>query len=182
MMGLFMSEKTTEIRNLLVVMGAGVMGAVLLTFLMLTNFGPSGSYIVSNILLEPSLVEKISYQEMNTRYQFDRIEFMYFDHKWISLKLDAKTYRKIYDVLKGDKSVTNVPQDIQTLFYTSKPASLALVVHSENRENTKVFQELQFEERGDYYRILLREDDPSQNWVYFYHTKVLEQIKNIVKE
>jgi hypothetical protein len=182
MMGLFMSEKTVQIRNLFIVIGAGIMGAFLLAYLMVANFGPSGSYLVGNILLEPSLVEKISYQEMNTRYQFDRIEFMYFDHKWKSLKLDEKTYRQIYDVLKGDKSVSNVSQDIQNLFYTTKPASLALVVHSENRENTRVFQELQFEDRGDYYRILLREDDPSQNWVYFYHTKVLEQIKNIVKE
>jgi hypothetical protein len=179
------NSSIAQIRNLLVVIGAGMMCGILLTYMMLANFGPSGQYIVSNILLEPSLVEKITYQENNSRYSFDRIEFMFFNDKanrWESQKLNQATYGEIYQIIKGDKSIDKVASDVQTLFYTSKPGSLTLVVHTENRDNTKVFQELQFEEHGDYYRIMLREDEPSQNWVYFNHPKVLEKIKKIVKQ
>lgn len=168
----------SQIRNLIIVIGAGMMCALLLTYMMIANYGPSGNYTLSNLLLEPSLVEKISYQDDNTHYYFDRIEFMYFDqtaNRWESQKLNQDAYQQIYQLLSSDQSIKDVTPETQSLFYTSKPASLTLVVHGENRENTKVFQEMQFEEHGDYYRIFFKD------WIYFKHPKVLENIKKIVK-
>jgi hypothetical protein len=179
-----------QIRNLMIVMGSAVLCAVLIAYIMVSHYGPSGRYQVSNILLEPSFAEKISYQDSdpqtgkNSRYTFDRFELVYFDNganRWSSLKLNEKNFQEIYDLIYSDKSVTEVTPDMQSFFYASTPASLTIVVHAENRENTKVLQEIQFADHGDYYRILLRDDNTRQNWVYFYHPKAFELIKQMIK-
>lgn len=178
-------SRTAQIRNLLVVIGAGMMTALLIAYFMVSNYGPTGQYDTNNVLLEPSLVQSISFQDQdpqtgkNSRYTFDRIEWMHFDsasNRWLSSKLDENIYSKIYGLLSQDRSIVKVTPETKNLFYTTTPTSVTIVVHAENRENTKTFQEIQFADHGDFYRVLLREDAPSQNWIYFFHPKVFEQL------
>lgn len=184
------SSSRKQIRKLMVVMGSAVICALLLAYFMVANYGPSGRYQVSNILLEPSFAEKISYQDTdpqtskNSRYTFDRFELVHFDigtNHWESARLNEKQFNQIYQLIGGDKSAAEVTPDMQSLFYASTPASLTIVVHAENRENTKILQEIQFADHGDYYRILLRDDTTRQNWIYFYHPKAFELIKQMIK-
>ncbi len=179
------SSRSAQIRNLIVVIGGGMLAALLIAYFMVTNYGPTGQYQTNNILLEPSFVQNISFQEQdpqtgkNSRYTFDRIEWLHFDsasNRWISSKLDENTYSKIYDLLRKDNSIVRVTPETKNLFYTTTPTSVTIVVHAENHENTKVLQEIQFADHGDFYRVLLREDAPSQNWIYFFHPKVFEQV------
>lgn len=174
-----MTTPATQIRNLIMVIGAGMMAALMLAYFLVNQYGPTGQYIAGNIVLQPSLVSKVTFQDKDSRYSFDRIEWMHFDNaenRWTSSKIDDDTYGKIYQLIKNDKSIIKVTPETQNLFYTSTPSIVTIVVHNENRENTKVFQEIQFVEHGDFFRVLLKDDNPTQNWIYFFHPKVSEQI------
>jgi len=85
-------------------------------------------------------------------------------------------------VISGDSSVMEVSDEIQGLFHLKTPATLALVVRSETGDGAKAFQEVQFVNRGNYYRVLLREESKKQNWAYFYHPDIFNQVLQVVEQ
>ncbi len=177
-------KKDNNIRNLLGVLGAAVFGACLLSYLLVVNFGPSGRYKVANILLEPIIAEKVDFYDGKSRYIFQRFEFLYFDqttNKWDREQLSEDQYKKIYAIIKSELSVLSVTDEVRGMFSQTNPAILSIVVRNESKENTKSLQEMQIADHGDYYRILLRDDSPTPNWVYFYHPQILEQMKHAIK-
>lgn len=68
-----------QIRNLLIVVGAGVFGAFLLAYVMVVYYGPSGRYQTKNVLLEPGIIEGLTFQDLNpdtgkfSQYSMDRV-------------------------------------------------------------------------------------------------------------
>ena len=44
---------------------------------------------------------------------------------------------------------------------------------------TKIFQEVQFANEGDFYRVELHEQNAAHNWAYFYHPNVYKQAMSI---
>lgn len=180
-----------QIRNLLIVVGAGVFGAFLLAYVMVVYYGPSGRYQTKNVLLEPGIIEGLTFQDLNpdtgkfSQYSMDRIELLYFEdvgNQWIRKALTLDTYRQIYEVISGDSSVMEVSDEIQGLFHLKTPATLSLVVRSETGDGAKAFQEVQFVNRGNYYRVLLREESKKQNWAYFYHPDIFNQVLQVVEQ
>lgn len=186
-------SQRSQIRNLLLVLGSGFLGACLFGLFMLYRYGPSGQYLVKDALLSPKLTQELNYNDTNSktggqdRFTFDKMEFAYFDavsKQWKKTTVPLAKYQKWYEELSGNESILNPPDNVKNLFSQGYPATLTLYVKTESNAAwqalTKPFQEVQFVNGGDYYRIELREQNPMGKWVYFnspgIYQKTIEQL------
>lgn len=178
-------RKNRDIRNILAVLGAAVVCAVLLASVFLYYYGPSGRYLAGNTLLDPSIVDQISDQNQQARrgkqvsFTFDRIEFSYFEpqkRQMTTSPVSLETYGKFYKQVAASKSLEEVTKNIQDLFLQSQPALLIIRMHTkEGKENTsKVFQVVQFIP-DDYFRVQLRGKNEGE-WAYFYQAGLYQNV------
>lgn len=178
-----------EIRNLIGVILSGVIGACLLTGILLHFYGPTGRYYVSNVLLSPDLVQNLSYQEVDpktgqaTHYVFRGIEFAYYDpaqKKWISFPVLSDIYEKFYQKISNDLSLEEISNQILDTFYKSQPAKLTIKIKTDSAAVQRTFQDLELADQGDYYRVQLRQQTESAGgWVYFYHPGIYQEAMNL---
>lgn len=181
----------TELRRLLLVLGSGIAFACLMTVFGVYYYGPSGRYIVKNALISPDILEKMSYNapnqkiNANDRFIFDDIVFSYYnsnENKMSQLSASLDQYKKFYQSIVSDVSLLNVPLDIEALFLKVQPASLILRVKTESnaawQKESKIFQEVHFAREGNYFRIKLHEQEKSNNWVYFHHPHIYQDVLN----
>lgn len=181
------------IRQFLLVILAGVLSALVVAGVMLYYFSPTGIYRAANILLSPTVAEDLSYLDVDSttgravRYVFDRVEFLYFDDEeraWSRKQVELYRYRKFYKLISNDESLLVVSDIVSNMFHLDNPAILTLVVSKEGgnhtNEEVKAFQEVQFTNKGDYYRIQLHDADQITNWVYFYHPGIYAQTLQIL--
>lgn len=178
-----MSEKKSELYKILSVLGVAVAVAFAVTAYFILIYGPSGRYTAQAVLLEPSVLNELNYNDYNPRtggddrYVFDEIKYASESLKEKKM-IDLKSYGEFYQIVQKDKSLLNpVDLAIEDLFKGSLPASLELYVHTESsaawQKDTKLFQEIQFAKQGDYYRIELHEQNRGTHWVYFHHPQIL---------
>lgn len=172
-------SQTIEIKNLILLLGSAIGVAVLFSVFMIYYYGPSGEYYVRNIMLSPEMTPKLDFVDgaKGGRFVFDKAEFRYFDsetNSWKTKILSADNYRAVYELLENEASLTDVPTEVISLFNTPNPATLTLFVKSD--KITKVFQEIVFVFNGDYYRVMLRNNEPMRSWAYFYHRKIYDHI------
>lgn len=181
-----------DIRNLLWVIAMALVAAVGVSAWFVLHFAPSGSYTLQNTLLKPELLARLNYNDLNPktgqrdRYVFDKIVFSFWDgakKKWGSLEIDIPTYERFYKKVEGDKSLEEPPSSVQSFFTASPPSRLALVVRTESdsawQRDAKPFLQVEFAERGDYYRVELHEEGAREPWVYFYHPKIFQDITEL---
>lgn len=183
-----MSEQRKELWRMLFVILSGVIAAFLVAAFFVLNYGPSGSYTLNSVLLEPNILSQLNYNDYNPktggkdRFIFDSIEFEYYDKdskQWQKKSIDKDHYEKFYGRVSGQNSIIEPSLDIEHLFILEKPSSLFLNVHTESssawQKITKVFQEVQFAAEGNYFRVELHEQEKGVNWVYFYHPKISQE-------
>ena len=175
-----------EIRNFLIVIGAGLLSAALFAGVMIYYYTPSGQFKVNKVLLSPEVAEKLSTSNGTAaRVVFDGIEFASFNamnNTWDRVKVDMDSYKKFYKMIQNDKSIRNPSKEEIDRFTFEKPASLLLRVRGEEGDvltfSSRIFQEVQFVQ-DDFYRIEMREFGEGERWSYFYHPKVYEQAQKI---
>jgi hypothetical protein len=188
-----------QIKNLLLVISSGVLCALLISLFFVYNYGPSGQYGVANALLSPDVLEKLSFNDLDTktgkmtRFDFEGIEFSYYDtHKqWRRNAVSTEQYRSFYNSIYNDVSILDESHAIENLFNKEGAATLTLKVSTENHsakdDETKNFQQVNFVANGDYYRIELRESKSPQasKWAYYHHPRIyqsaLQQFSSQVK-
>lgn len=179
-----------QIRNLLAVFISGIACAFLLSVFLVYNYGPSGKYIVRNALISPDLVTILSYNDTNvhtggmSRFVYNGLEFSYYDSKAKQQKiiqLDPDQYNKLYQSIISDSSILEAPSDVTALF-SKDPAALAIKVRTEShapwQDETKDFQRVEFV--NDFYRIKLHEEKSADQWVYFKHPGIYQEVLNII--
>lgn len=187
-----MNSTKKRVRNLIYVIGSGILFAVAITAFMLYKYNPSGRYLLSNTLLSPETIPQMSYNAYDpktngtSRFVFDKIEFSYFDFKnnqWISRTDSIINYGKFYQLVRSEKSVLNPSKEIIALFNQKPPATITLKVHTESpaqwQATTKNFQEVQFANEGDYFRIQLHDQSAHTQWVYFYYPHIYYEIMQL---
>lgn len=182
-----------QIRNLLLVIFSGAFCAFLAAAIGLYFYGPGGRYLVKNTLLSPSILETLSYNDLNTktgnksRFVFDKIEFSYYEtdkKHWQKVRVSPNVYQRFYQSVINEKSLIDVPENVISQFTKANPSSLVLTVRTESnaawQELIRVFQEIQFANDGDYFRIELREQNsPESKWAYFYHPHIYREVLNL---
>lgn len=168
----------------------GIFVAFIIATYMVYNYGPTGRYLAQNVLLSPLYTEKLSYNDVNpktggtTRFVFDRIEFAFYDavqKQWRKIAIDSDHYQKFYDLVAGEQSLQELSSEIEALFSRSNGSTLTLTVKTESNAKldgtTKVFQQVQFVNAGNYYRVQLHETNPSGRWAYFYHKGIYDAVQ-----
>jgi len=177
-----------DIRNLILTLLFGVAAAFGVAAFFVLNYGPSGNYTVSQSLLNPELLSRLNYNDYNPktggqdRYIFDAIEFSWVEERdkegWKKRNIDDAAYKEIYNLIEGDKSLSDVPS-----VNSDAPMRLTLFVRTESpsewQKDVKTFQAVEFLS-NDYYRIELHEQNPGAHWIYFNHPKIREKVFKIV--
>lgn len=171
-----------DITRLLIVLSSAVLFAFAIVIFFLVNFGPTGRYALPSALIEPPLLKQLNYNDYNPiinrddRYVFNKLVY---EKKDISVSAFEKLYREI----KNDVSVYEVDPELEKQFRPPVRGTLIVYVHTESgsewQKDSKIFQEVQFDMEGNYYRVQLHEQNPKVHWVYFYHpgiSKLAEQI------
>lgn len=184
----------SDIRNLLGVIFSALAAAFLITGFFLYYYSPSGKYLIQNALIDPQLVDKLVFNDNNPktgafdRYVYDDMLFSYYDSDkktWQKAKVSPDQYRAFYKIVQNDLSILEVPNDVLMLFNQENIAKLIIQVRTEShaawQDNTKPFQQIHILPTGDYYRVELREQNSKNQWVYFRHPHVYQDVIGIFK-
>lgn len=174
-----------QIKNLLGVIGASVLAAGALTYFFIYNYGPSGKYVVDQVLLNPTVLEDLNYNDNNPkiahddRYIFDAVEYVNGAQK---VTLTKPQYEQVYAALQGRQSLDSTEELEEQFSKGETPSSLTIYVKTESssawQKDVKIFQEVQFIENA--FRILLHENNPGGHWVYFDSPQIKQIIQSIV--
>lgn len=159
------------------VVGAGLAAAFLITWFFISNYGPTGSYVLENVLVSPEVLKQLNYNDWNEkiseqdRFIFDKIMYK-------GKEIDLESYRKIYQLLKKDISQSDVGG------FSEDSNHLVIYVKTESPSVwqfiSKPFQQVQFAKGGNGYRVLLHEDNQGPHWVEFFHEKVREKVEQVL--
>lgn len=176
-----------EIRRLLGVLGSAVVTACLVALFFLWQYGPTGKYQLNRALIAPEVLAQFNYNDIDPktggtdRFVFDQIVVISKNGKQV---IDLVTYGKIYTALQGDKGVVG-DHEMEKLFLPESSLKMTVSVRAESKAVwqaiIKVFQEVDFAESGDYYRVLLHQQDPGAHFAYFHHPKIKDELLEIIK-
>lgn len=182
------TQKQRDLKNILLILFTAIVGACLLTFGIISYYGPDGEYIAGHALLNPNMIERINYGDRmgsggsNRRFMFDRTEFSYFnsqENKTIHLDVSLPTYQKIYDIIASDTHVSEPSKSVLETFLKSKPALLQTFMQevgsAKTTKQTQLFQVMQIADT-DYYRIQLHPGYDKEEWIYFYHPGFYQEL------
>lgn len=174
-----------QTQQLLLLLGSGVVTALVVALGLILYYGPSGAYVVKNILIDPDNLDEIRFKAPNpdtgkdSLYVFDHIELTWFDSqkgRWNKAQVEQGVYRTFYQAIRQEESLPEVSEEQVAKFPTSNPASLAIVLKTENqmpwKKADKVFQEVQMLPEEGLYRVELHQNQPMRLWVYFHHSSL----------
>jgi hypothetical protein len=182
-----------QIRNLLTLIAASISSAVIIAFGVAYYYGPSGLYQAKNITFPPDFFSDLKYYasgpkgKQSSAFIFDAIIFSYFDEgkkEWENISLTLDQYKQIYNLFYNDESVETVTEEVKEQFTTNYFVSIYLRVRIdtslESEASVKTFQEINIVNHGDYYRIEVHEEGSQNNWVYFYHPSIYDEVMKVV--
>lgn len=189
MVDYYSSSKSSQIKVLLGVLGAGLLAGVLFALSTLYYYNPSGSYIAKNVLLTPQQAYALRFIEPGSKgraegkYAFEGIYFSYFDDiqkQQKTFPISQEQYESLYNLIANESSIVYAGDDVQSLFTQAPPATLTLKLQSIGEDLTKgggvAFYAIDFANNNDYYRIQLRQSGPGMHWAYFYHPGIYQEI------
>lgn len=169
------------IRNLLAILGGGVLCAGLLAGWMIYKYNPSGSYVARNVLLAPKMMEGLSFKEGKQKLEFEGIDYSYSDGKRMQhVNLPQNLYSRFYNNVESERSLTEVPERIIAGFNSPQTGKMVLRVKSD--KGSQSLQEIEFLPQGDYFRVRLRESAANERWVYYYHPQIVQEIERLLLE
>ncbi len=187
------ASKKRQIRNLLFVAGSAVFIAFAVSALFLYNYGPTGTVVIQDILISPDMLAGLNYNDTNkktggmSRFIFDKIQFEYDDlQNGIREKklVSTDAYQAFYEKIKSNKSLIEPADEIKNAFNKGRNANLKIYVRTTSAASfqflEKVFQEIEFSKNDNYFRVQLRESDPSgANFAYFKEDGILKAASTI---
>lgn len=166
--------------------------AGLLIYLLVHYYGATGQYQAGNVLLEPAVAEKMAYNSYDIKTNDQNARFVFQDALFTfpggqnaphSNILTAAQYEKIYHLVQEDMSLISPGNEITALFDTQPSAELAIRVKTNSpakwQAESLIFQKMQVLVNEKYYRISLHEENPGENWVYFHHKRIFQEILEI---
>ncbi|KAF3362778.1 hypothetical protein PHSC3_000637 [Chlamydiales bacterium STE3] len=174
-------DKRKQIVSLITVVGAGVGAALLISLFFLLSYGPTGRYLVETVLLSPSLLHELNYNDANPktggvdRFVFSKVVFSYLspvDKLWHNEAVSDSEYANFYRTIQSEKSLVNPQEEMISSFMREPVSKLSLIVSTESsaawQAVEKTFQEVQFSKNDNYFRIQLHEQNAGEHWAYFY--------------
>jgi hypothetical protein len=179
-----------QIRNLIIVLLLGISSAGILTGFFLYYYGPSGTYLLKNVMVSPDMINGPSFDDRNpatgkvTKFVFSQIVFSYWDQgqrKWHRSFVSVDDYRLFYDKFADMKSLEADTAAVST-FLSSPPAKLTLHARLSDKDankTEKAFQEVQFSYEGNLFRVELHTQATGHEWAYFYHPHIYQEVLSL---
>jgi hypothetical protein len=181
-----MADRSSEIRNILIVLSTAVATAGMMAAFFVLNFGPSGGYVLDSVLIEPAVLQHLNYNDANPRighsdrYIFDKI--IWLDRGISGKEVDFAAFEKLYAFLKPDKSMND--PEVERFFLAGINPKVVVWVRTDSpsswQRDSKIFQEIEFQK--DYYRVSLHAASPKIPFAYFYHPDILQSAQNMLNE
>ena len=177
-----------QIGAMLIVILSAVACAFLIVFTLVKFYGPTGQYVAEQVLLQPELLSKLTFQEQDpakgkiSQYSYDHIEYTYFDTlglEWKKRKVTAEHYKQLVKLLSGDSSLLDPREEILASFGQKRSATLTIWVKNQLTGTLKRFQEIGFVPEVGLYRVELRQQDNVQPWAYFRHSHIYEDTQRL---
>lgn len=161
-----------RIGALLAVIASAVLLGCLSAAFMVMNYGPSGNYLLKNVLLAPQVAETLN----GNSFILEHLEYSQWESsgkQWSTQNISLEQYKAFYQLVEGDQSLEAISPEVLDAFYRTHPSSLSLFVRSESdpKSHIKPFQVVQFADNQEYFRVELHMDvkDENSKWAYFYH-------------
>lgn len=151
-----MKKERREVRNLILMLSSALFIVFVVVVGLVYYFGSSGTYLLRNVLISPEALERV-----------------FFDGKGASKKaVSPQSYAAFYELVASERSLPHVTDGIVAQFDQIVPSTLTIFRARDNSEKgDMVFQQIQFIDNGDLYRVQLRslnQDKPIQEeWIYF---------------
>ncbi|MFZ0564969.1 MAG: hypothetical protein WAM28_02090 [Chlamydiales bacterium] len=186
-----MKRVKREVRNLILMLGSGVCAAFLITVIIVYYFGSSGTYLLRNILVDPNVVmEEASFKSKRTPFIFNKIDFVHEQSekgKKEQFSVSAKNYTHFYSKVAKAKSLPALTEETVKQFEWIPSSTLILFVrsrdHLELNEEETVFQQIQFLDQGDIFRVQLpkncNNDSHEEEWVYFSYPGIYKEVMEL---
>ncbi|MDP1836305.1 MAG: hypothetical protein Q8K75_10330 [Chlamydiales bacterium] len=182
------APRVTDIRNFLIVLGSGVGVACAIVALMVYIYSPTGRYWSQHAIISPAVLASGSFSETIEgttkvqRYQFDKVDYTYFDKeqaKWLTVALSNEQYQKFWALIEKDWSIPPNETLIQS-FRDPKLSHLSIWVKPDpGTSPIKAIQEVFFVPNSDIYRVELRGTDLKDQWAYFVHSNIYQQVHEL---
>ncbi len=186
------SSQKKKIGGFITLVLSSLVCAAAVTLFLVYQYGPTGQYSVEHALLEPDMIPVLAFNDTNnktggqTRFVFDKISFNYFDtakQTTRNIPVSSTLYARFYNQIKKLRSIRQPSDETVSFFQNANPAKLILRIRTASQSSwvaeTKIFQEVQFANNGDYFRIKLREEKPEGEWAYFYQPGILKETTKI---
>jgi hypothetical protein len=165
-----------QIFNLLSLLLVSILVGLLFGVFMLYHYGFEGDYKLENALLSPHVIQTISSPTEKSLIEFTYQDFN--NKKKQTIPIQEKQYAAFYQLISSDKSVKDIPLDVQSSFNQLPLTSLSVKV---NTKKQTITQEVQFLYQGDYYRIQVRDSKDSGEWIYFYHPEIYKKTYDLFR-
>ena len=154
-----------SISTLIVMLTISFFVAFLIVIVLVVKYSSPGSYKCQELLLSPKAFnEKVfTYKTpKNGRRQKIRLKKMQFISPTGRYQVNAQAYKQFYSSIKKVKSISQVSSTIADQFNTTMPSTLTIFVYSGDNETgeSRVFQQIEFLESSDFFRILVQGEDP----------------------
>lgn len=180
------SSPNRDIRNFLMVLGSAMGGALLLVFFMVYYYGPPGTYVAGNVLLAPSTLKVMSFQEKDplsgkmTNYVFDRVEFYaQSPHTGVreSRVLSLEEYGRLYKLIQSERSLPKMQGSDAAALGPGGAIGISILMKPQSRSPSQsqgmVFQQAEFSVSGDLFRVEVDDDAlGGKVWVFFSYPRV----------
>ncbi len=181
-----------QILSLLFVLGCAVLTGFAFVGYLLYMHGPTGRYLAANIMLEPSILQDLTFKDSSYgrgkegTFVLDSIDFRYFDektHAWKKITLNQEQYAKIYSLLKEDVSLATVEDEVVANYAKGNPTLLEIKVKpllsDHSPHSSHVLQTVNL--LVDSYRVKLRAFDGTNDYAYFLHPQANVKVLSIVQ-
>ncbi len=184
------SKKFAIIRILSIIF-SGVIGAVLLSGLMVYFYSPSGQYLSKDIILSPDIIKQMQISEGDLKKRnapvllIDRTLFSYLEAgKLRQQVIDIEVYKRFYDMVDSDKSLLDSDMILEMPYKIAPKLVLTTFIKDsmKGRSISTPFQIIEFADQ-DYYRVKLHDAKNIQHqeeWAYFHHPGIQKKMTAIL--
>lgn len=177
-----MKHERHEIRNLLLMLSTSFFVAFIFVVGLVYYFGSSGTYLMRDILVSPEALKTVLSSEgvKDEMYVFNKIEFIQADKQgkeWGRFSVSWESYAAFYRDVASQRSLPVVTDEIIAQFEQTTLSTLTIFVRSrdnaasESMNSPMIFQQVQFLDESDLFRVQLRSFDhrnaPVEEWAYF---------------
>lgn len=171
-----MNKQKKQVLSLVLMLSSAVIVAFLVVAWIVYYYGSSGTYLLRNVLISPKSLESISFAGPDVKGQsfiFNKIEFVQAEahgQGWARYSVSKESYTEFYHSVANERSLPLISDELIRQFETLPLSTLTIFVQAldnqgKAHQEVSLFQEVDFLNDGDYFRVLLR--DEAETWVYF---------------